>query len=166
MPIAPTDTFALEKAIWTDADFDVMGWHDVHIHGMAFHAEKYELLLDIDYIYAWVDPEPPEKHFTFWMAPCTMIFSNVHSFTASVESGLGLEISELSREDAGRPRNADYIAKEKEWKWLFDCQEGDLSFLSVGFQQFTRRPPVRAKSQVFGWDERGGVTFDCIPYEK
>jgi hypothetical protein len=166
MPLAPHEPFELEKTIWTEEDFDRMGWHDVTIHAIAFSTETQELLMDIDYLFAWADPEAPEPHYTFWMAPCTLVFSNVHGFTADIDWGPGLEISRVSREDAGRPPNADGIKKEKEWRWDFDCQEGRFSFHSVGYRQIARRRPVRAKTQSFPWDERGGVSFDRNAYDQ
>jgi hypothetical protein len=166
MPLAPNEPFELEKTIWPDADFEQMGWHDVHIHAIAFSTETHEILMDIDYMFAWVDPEAPDRHYTFWMAPCTLIFSNVHGFTANIEWGLGLEISDVSREDIESPQNADHIKEDKEWKSEFDCQEGALSFHSVGFVQITRRPPKRAKSQFFRWDERGRISFYRKPYDQ
>jgi hypothetical protein len=30
------EEYELEKWIWTEADFDVMGWHDSSIHALAF----------------------------------------------------------------------------------------------------------------------------------
>ncbi len=166
MTLSPVEPFVLSKAVWTDADFDQMDWHDVHIHAIAFATGEYELLLDIDYMFAWADPEPPSKYSTFWMSPCTLVFRNVHSFSANIECGFGLEISGLSREEAGRPRNAGYIKEEKEWKWIFHCQEGDFSFFSTGYTQITRRHPVRATFQHFPWKDRGGVSFDRTPYEQ
>ena len=165
MPLSPTDIYQIEKAIWTEADFEQMGWHDVHIHAIAFRPDTYELLLDIDYMFAWVDPEKEETHYTFWMSPCTLVFSNVHTFKADIEWGLGLEISGVECEEIGRPKNADHIQKEKEWKWTFDCQEGVFSFISVGYEQFARAKPIRVKSQKFSWKERGGICFDRITYE-
>ena len=85
MPLSPTEIYEIEKAIWTEIDFDQMGWHDVHIHAVAFRPDTYELLLDIDYMFAWVNPEKEEKHYTFWMSPCTLVFSNVHTFKAEIE---------------------------------------------------------------------------------
>ncbi len=166
MPLSPDQKFELEKAIWTESDFEQMGWHDVHIHSIAFRPDEYELLMDIDYMFAWVDPEKEEKHYSFWMAPCTLVFTNVHDFKAEIEYGLGLEISDVERQEVGRPRNADLINKEMEWRWTFDCQEGVFSFISAGFQQITRRKPTRAKSQTFDWEERGGISFDRIPFEE
>lgn len=77
----------LSKAIWTDADFPVMGWHDCRIRAVSI--TEYEddtvpptrLLLDLDYIVRWVDPVPPEKHFTFWIAPATLVFEKAWDIT-------------------------------------------------------------------------------------
>ena len=46
----------LEKAVWTDGDFDRMGWHDARVHAIAFHEDEdnAELLLDLDYIVRWI----------------------------------------------------------------------------------------------------------------
>ena len=108
-----------------------------------------------------------------WFSPIALpaarmisTFSNVHTFKAEIECGLGLEISDVEREVIGRPRNADHIKKEIEWRWTFDCQEGDFSFVSAGYEQFTRIKPIRAKSQSFDWEERGGVSFDRTTFEK
>jgi hypothetical protein len=69
----------LEKAVWTDADFVTMGWHDATVHAIAFHEDEQnaELLLDLDYIVRWIDPEPPAEHLTFLVAPATLVFENV-----------------------------------------------------------------------------------------
>jgi hypothetical protein len=48
--------YTIQKPVWTEADFEQMGWHDVHIHAVAFRPEIFELWLDIDYIFGWVDP--------------------------------------------------------------------------------------------------------------
>ncbi|NJK90389.1 MAG: hypothetical protein HC904_00280 [Blastochloris sp.] len=165
MPLPPDSIFELSKAIWTEEDFDQMGWHDATVHALAFSTDTFELLLDIDYIYAWVDPKPPEEHFNFWISPCTLVFSNVYDFSASIELSQGLEVSDLSRVDETKPRNSDYIKREKEWKWIFDCQQGELSFRSVGFQQITRKMPTRGKRQSFSWEERGNPCFDRSAYK-
>ena len=163
--IKPNEPFELKKSIWTEADFDEMGWHDVHIHALAFQPDSFELYLDIDYMFAWVDPEPPDTHYTFWLAPCTWLFTNVYDFKAEVDWGLGLEIEDVSRELIGKPKNAEYIRREKEWRWVLACQEGELSFTSVGFQQFVRQNPIRVSSQVFSWPQRKGVCFDKTEIE-
>lgn len=64
-----------------------MGWHDCRIRAVSI--TEYEddtvpptrLLLDLDYIVRWVDPVPPEKHFTFWIAPATLVFEKAWDIT-------------------------------------------------------------------------------------
>lgn len=41
-------TYTLEKTLWTDQDFDDMGWHDSRIHSIATIPEKFEVMFDID----------------------------------------------------------------------------------------------------------------------
>ncbi len=135
-----------------EEDFDEMYWHDVHIHALAFSCETFQLFMDIDYIFAWVNPEPPDVSYSFWKAPCTLVFSYVYDFTADIETGFGLWIDKVIREDAGRPWNADYIKREQQWIWTFECQEGEFSFHAIDYQLFVRAQPTQTKSQVFSWE--------------
>ena len=60
-----TDNYELEKKIWTEVDFQIMGWHDSPIYGLSFQSEpsthSSELILDIDYIFQWISPPDPES---------------------------------------------------------------------------------------------------------
>jgi hypothetical protein len=157
--LLPGQLHVLEKAVWTEADFDRMSWHDVVIHALAFDTTNHELLLDIDYMFAWVDPEPPSKYYTFWMAPCTLVFRNVTDFKASIDCGLGLQLQGIMRTDHRSPRNVDSIAEKTEWTWTLDANEGEISFSSVGYTQFTRKAPTLSMSQSFDLNARGGISF-------
>jgi hypothetical protein len=155
-----TQPFTLEKPVWTEADFEQMGWHDVHIHAVAFRPEISELWLDIDYIFTWVDPRGAETHYSFWVAPATLVFTNVHSLRLDVESLDGdLSLQGIERSEPTAARNAEYLAKKTEWLWLLDCNEGEVAFHSVGFSQFTRRPPVLLQTRQLTLEERGGISF-------
>lgn len=48
--------YQLEKYLWTEEDFNQMGWHDSNIYAIAF-GENFEFKLDIDYIFQWVHPK-------------------------------------------------------------------------------------------------------------
>ena len=56
------------RAVWSDADFEQMGWHDATVWAVAFLAtdpretldSSGELALDIDYIVQWIEPVPPD----------------------------------------------------------------------------------------------------------
>ncbi len=151
--------YSLEKGIWTDADFDVMGWHDATIHSVAFFPEAFEFALDLDYIFNWVDPETEGGYYSFWVAPVTMVFSNVHGLTLSIEPSEGLEIADIHREQLGSPRNAEAIEHKIEWAWKIDCREGEISLKSVGYRMYVRRAPMLQKGQSLDLEARAGVSF-------
>ena len=72
------DKFDAEKWQWTEQDFERMVWHDCFLYAMAFPPNSFELLLDIDYIFKWVEPEEQDQPFKFWVAPVTLVFENVY----------------------------------------------------------------------------------------
>jgi len=153
-----TQPYTLEKPVWTEADFEQMGWHDVHIHAVAFRPEFFELWFDIDYILSWVDPHGDDKYYSFWLAPATLAFENIYDLRFDIESHDGdISFQGIERSDPRAPRNA--VEKRTEWHWLLDLNEGQITFRSVGFSQFTRRPPIFVRSQRLTLEQRGGVSF-------
>lgn len=156
--MASDSSYVLEKAVWTTDDFEQMGWHDCHIHAVAFQSAGHRLLLDVDYIYRWVNPLPGETYFRFWISPCTLVFENVHDFNFEA-ADTWIDILHVDRQDAGRPLNADHIGKEKQWQWIFECVAGEICFKSVGFTQYTRAAPTLFESQHIELESRGGISF-------
>jgi hypothetical protein len=81
-----------------------MGWHDASIYGLTVEKSEdkwtADFLLDIDYIFHWVHPIPPAQTFTFWVAPCTLIFKecfDLHIGFKTDGTFLGLiEIADLN----------------------------------------------------------------------
>ena len=145
-----------EKWIWTEADFEVMGWHDSRIHAIAFSPEDFELVFDIDYIFDWIDPQSNETYFKFWVAPATLVFKNVHEVELEIDSYNGnLEIDNIKRGDERLPLNAEYIGKASEWLWTIECTEGEIRFRSAAFEEFIRRAPQLTQSQTLDRKTRG-----------
>ncbi len=64
----------LEKSVWTEQDYEVMGWHDCRLWAMVADIDAFEFSLDLDYIFKWVQPGPGETYFKFWVCPVTMVF--------------------------------------------------------------------------------------------
>jgi hypothetical protein len=59
----------LAEAIWTDADFDRMAWHDYAVHAIAVEPappQPGRLLVDLDYLVDWVRATPVSS----WAAAC------------------------------------------------------------------------------------------------
>src|SRR4051794_40935091 len=147
---------SIEKPVWTEADFEQMGWHDVHVHAVAFRPDVSELWLDIDYIFSWVEPHGDETHYSFWIAPATLVFENVYDLQFDFESQDGdLTLQGIERSDASAPRNA--VTKQAEWRWLLDFNNGQANLRSIGFSQFTRRPPILVRAQHLTLEQRGGI---------
>jgi hypothetical protein len=155
---------AVEKWIWSDADFEKMGWHDCQVHGIARyekvdrdeekgsegHFSGVELLLDIDYILKWDSSDP--KAWTFWVAPSTLVFENVTDFQmkwTGVE--LHWEMDYIVRKKAQYPSGRDC------WKW--EIYTTGMEFLASGYKQYIRRNPVLTPFQYLTWEERGGISF-------
>ena len=155
-----TEIFELEKWVWTEQDFDIMGWHDSHIYSIAFKPDSREFVMDIDYIFKWVHPVYPDNCFSFWVAPATLVFENAHTLYIEIDSyNCDAEIDSVQRSNPQKPINTDLIDKETEWTWVFDLQEGEISIKSVGYKQYIRRAPTFGTSQVLEPSMRGSDVF-------
>jgi hypothetical protein len=149
--------YTLEKALWTDADFEQMGWHDSHIHAIAFRLESFLLLLDIDYIFRWVEPAPKETHYKFWLSPCTLMFKNVYQLRISLEPLEDVSIQDITR---SAPEQIKELGTAN--RYAVECNEGEITFRPTGYEQFIHRLPTLVSSQRFTEEERGGFSFACI----
>ncbi len=156
-PMKASEHYVLEKWIWTDADFEAMGWHDVRIHGMATLDElpRVELLMDMDYIFRWVNPRKGERYFEFWLAPATLAFENVFELMIKLSAYQpDLEIDGIRREERKTSTGSPT------WLWTIDLHQGSISFWSTGFKLYIRKEPMLHKMPSFKFEERGGVSFD------
>ena len=151
--------YQLEKWIWTESDFDQMGWHDNNIYGLSFFPEDFEFALDIDYIFQWINPVNPDTYYKFWLSPATLVFENVYNTILNIETDSGLEIADIHRTNPQKPKNSKFIKRDTEWTWQIDCQEGDISLISVGYKMFIRSRPILSQNQKIGLDKRGGISF-------
>lgn len=145
------------KKVWTDADFDNMNWHNCKIYGVAFYPKTFELAFDIDYVF---NTEKHETHYTFWISPATLVFSNVHDLELSIESSDGqFQIVSIDRTDIGKPINHEHIKRDTDWLWTIECWEGEIKLKAVGFDQYIRRPAINTEEQNLLLEERGELSF-------
>jgi hypothetical protein len=150
---------ALEKAVWTDADFAQMGWHDATVHAIGFDEDELwaeRLLLDLDYIVDWIPPAPPDN-FTFLLAAATLVFEGVGTVEGELSPPrLLVEIDEIRCLEPINER--DRAANIR--PWVIDGHDFELRFEASGFRQHFRMRPVNAgKSQRLTLDQRGGLSF-------
>jgi len=150
------EAYELEKSIWTESDFKVMGWHDAKVWGLLANPENREYLVDLDYIFNWVHPKEGEEYFEFWVAPATMVFDNAYQVNIDLESQQGeIEIAELHMENPRKIKNEKFL----EYTFRFECQEGEISVSATGFKMYVRKNPILQQGQCLELIERGGVNF-------
>lgn len=155
------ENYILEKSIWTEQDFDQMGWHDANIYGFIFYPvddERTDLIFDIDYIFKWVNPIPPEQYFSFWVSPCTLKFEDIFDIKMEIDRYKGmtnmLDIDDL-----------ELISVENGiYEWSIELHDDYISFKSSGFKQFVRQKPIFGRSQVLSLEERKGIGFSEITF--
>jgi hypothetical protein len=151
--------YQLEKAVWTDDDFDRMGWHDARVWALAFLAETYEFVLDLDYIVEWVAPPPGEEYYEFWVVPATLVFENVTGLEIELEPFSDVSLDTITRSESGVPLNAKFIGKGTDWLYDLDFHVGGIRLRSAGYKQYLRGPAVRSRTQYLPLAERGGLSF-------
>lgn len=158
--------YVLDKTLWTTTDFELLGWHDSLIYGLSlvndFEKQESELRLDIDYIFKWNHPEPPSTHYTFWVAPCTLVFKNVLNVQLELDSGAltgpEMEIADISR--LAEVDRGEWFPKAA--KWQVELQNGDFIFEADGFEQYVRRLPSYCEGQQLSLTARGGISFEKV----
>src|ERR1700687_963765 len=75
---------------WSDADFDEMMWHDVHIHAIGAVPDEFALVFDVDYILEWVGCGASGDPVRFWVAPATLRFENAGGISIELASQQGV----------------------------------------------------------------------------
>ena len=141
---------------WSKVDFEQMGWHDVHLYGVAAVPDRFELYFDIDYIVEWICPPSTPGSAQFRIAPATVKFENVSGVSIAVESQQGAitirEVDRTKRESLP----ADMV---ETWHWVFKCGEGVINFETSGFQIALRQQPILSEVQYLSVDQRGLPSF-------
>lgn len=155
----------ISKGIWTEADFDVMGWHDAAVHGVATRPEDDHtgrLLVDLDYIVEWVPPSDGETNFSFWIVPATLVFEHAWDLTLQIDllgsAGLELQLDAIIR-TPGRPVGSASI-------WTLEGHNFTLAVTSEGYRQHLRKAPIWSPIQRLDATQRGGISFDETSYAR
>jgi hypothetical protein len=136
--------YTLEKSLWTQDDFKVMGWHDCSIYAIQLADD---ILIDIDYILKWVLNEK-EQSYQFWVAPATLQFISPCDLEIAVKLDFvnGLEIADIHQTFLG----------DGMYEYHIETQEGDIRFKSKGYKQLIRKAPVLQASQCMTESDRDG----------
>jgi len=142
------DKYELEKKIWTDADFEKMGWHDCRIYKIRL-TDKLEL--DIDYILQWNKPDIEGLPFTFWVAPATLVFKNINDIQFEIDTAF---------DEAVEIEDIELNKSDNKIQWIIITQQGDIEFTADGFTQWIRQEPFFQFGQTISYIERYGFSLE------
>ena len=133
------------KKIWTETDFEEMGWRDSHIHAISFPNDDLEFGLDIDYLFQWV-LDDTSNSYKFWVSPCTLIFFNVLYLRIDIDyqNMNWLDILDINRSN---PR-LGLDGKTTLWDFEIVTDKGSIKFESSGYKQVVKKQPIFSESQV------------------
>jgi len=157
------------KPIWTDDDYELMGWHDCPIRGIAFLDDcdyvagqfDSKLAFDIDYIFQWVLVETDKgQRYSFYVSPCTLVFEQAYDVTLNgstvgytpVFPQINCLTIKLNEESLKRNYRCYDVCIE-----LHNSEP--ITLQSTGFKQYVRKPPFLVESQCLTITQRGGVCF-------
>lgn len=140
--------YDLEKNIWTESDFEKMGWHDSHIYKIGLGED---LELDIDYILQWNKPDIDGLPFTFWVAPSTLVFRLVKNLSFELDTAFNdtFEIEDIEKTET-----------DNGTVWTIITRQGDIEFTSEGYTQYIRQEPSFQFGQTISFAERYGWALD------
>ena len=131
------------KELWSDSDFEKMGWHDNRLYAISFPNEDFKLTLDIDYIFKW--DRSIGNELKFWVSPCDLVFENVSELKieTDLKDSLLLFISDIKRSNPRLSPNQNVTI----WDYVIECDNGLLSFSVTGFKQLVRAQPILSETQ-------------------
>ena len=143
---------------WTEDDFDKVGWHDVHVHGLRIVEGEHgsgHLCFEIDYILDWICPKDDDKSYRFKIAPALLNFRNVTSLRLSVDyatptAALGpFSIDGIERQPIA------YSSDYNSFRWTIPVNwpDGRVEFESPGFTLKLTGPAVETDAQYLKRDE-------------
>ncbi|MEO9022808.1 MAG: hypothetical protein ABI237_18160 [Ginsengibacter sp.] len=157
------DTRKIDRALWTENDFEEMNWHDNKIYAISFLKEENQISFDIDYILEWIEQKKKKSCFKFLIVPATLVFRNVYEFSMSL-SLVDITIDSIYRNNPTKPKNAAHIVDQIEYDWVIETTNGEIVFKSVGYKQYARQKPRLNENQSIGFFERGGISFDKVGF--
>lgn len=145
-----------EKELWTEADFEEMGWHDSQIYSIHPPGSDLVLKLDIDYIFRW-ELNQETNRFAFWVSPCSLCFENVVVLKVDLlfDKVVGIYIDEIVRSNPELSASGELTF----WQYIIRTDRGDITFESSGYRQIVHQQPVFSESQSLELPNRSWPTL-------
>jgi hypothetical protein len=156
------------KSTHTESDFDLLSWHDSHIHGFEFRIGDSDiddwtsdLVFDIDFIVEWVCGT--DMYPRFQVAPATLTFHDVTDLHIDICWGdssfqMSLLTSSIDTIERERIENQRIHLDRPYYEWrvlLCDPPAGKTTFGATGLKQELRCSSVLSDHQELPHFKRG-----------
>lgn len=140
--------FPNAKSVYSNADFEALGFHDCHVHGISWDSSVYALILDLDYIVQWIEKN---GGFAFLVAPAEIRFDYSANVKVSLDwSNLAMEcqIQDINRRDHKLNPNGSecYL-----WEIAFNTPCGSIELWATDFGlKFLAEPKMSETQKLRG----------------
>ena len=137
-------TFPSARTVYSVADFETLGFHDCHVHGIRWESSAYALILDLDYIVRWTKKN---GGFQFVVAPAELRFDYSADIRVSLDwSNLAMDcqIQDIHRRDRKLTPNGRecYL-----WEIEFNTPSGSIELWASDFQLKFLAEPQESETQ-------------------
>ena len=132
------------KNIYTLNDFDSLGFHDCYIHGIRWEVSTSSLILDLDYIVAWIEADEKYK---FWVAPAELRFDYASDVILSLDwtkSAMECSVQDVHRHECKATPNGN---EDYRWEIEFATPYGSIEFWSTNFELKIQAEPSLLDTQ-------------------
>jgi hypothetical protein len=140
-----SESFNLQKFLWSEEDFEQMNWRKATVYAFAFLPKRVEFVLDIDYVLQQMNQ--PESQPNFLVTPATLVFENACDLRIELEPNREIEIVNIERDES---------------KWTIETNQGSLTFAATGFKLHFKGMPVFGRNHALDLDFRGGFSFSRV----
>jgi len=146
----------MNKARWTETDFDEMSWHDCHVNAIALDQDgewQSDLVFDLDFIVEWLCGT--DKKYRFRVAPAVLRFVGVDNLKLdmSLRFKQPVEIYSIERSQfqAKGYKNFHWTIKVQNYPGL---KENLIEFDATGFIQELTGNAIETAAQSLAASQR------------
>ncbi len=158
----------LERKVFNQADFELLGWHDSCIYSVAFNETTNNLIFNIDYIIKWIYPEEHKRDntFDFWVSPAILIFRDVFSWEINLKAencAMQFEIIHISRSKS----MTKTIKVSDLFDYSFECSPDNSEikiYENVKFDMYILSDPIYCLGQAIEPAVRRKIMKDNIDF--
>jgi hypothetical protein len=142
--------------VYTEADFETLGFHDCHVHAIGWDFERFRFKVDLDYIVEWVNPSQQDDPFRFRISRASLDFNNIDELCIDLHwknAPASCQLAALDRAESRQTPNGAI-----QWRWVMDFQSpsGEIAFWATGFSLTLLHAPSISERQTLPSYEREG----------